>query len=314
VILFGLTGACFWLLVRRYVTGFGVARPSRAEVRGLVGMSAWIAAGDLVSKLLLASDVLVLGAAVSPALVTTYVLTGYAARTALGIFWFTVGSAMPGMGGLLGEEQYDRAAALRSELLTLTWLFAIAVGATVLMWNDGFLRLWVGSENYAGRWANLLIVTIMVQTMFIRADAYLIDVALRPRQRVLVAAVAAVITIGAAIPLTRSFGIIGLCAGILLGRATQSLAYPMIAAACLRRPTGLPWRALVRPGLATAALFAAALALGERVTAQSWMGWGLGVAGSVALTPLVAFALGLSPGARHTVLGRVRSIARSLRG
>jgi hypothetical protein len=61
-------------------------------------------------------------------------------------------------------------------------------------------------------------------------------------------------------------------------------------------------------------LFAAALALGERVTAQSWMGWGLGVAGSVALTPLVAFALGLSPGARHTVLGRVRSIARSLRG
>ena len=314
VILFALTGLCFWMLVRRYVPGFGVARPTRAEVRQLAGMSVWLAAGDLISKLLLASDLIILGIVVSPAVVTTYVLTGYAARTALGIFGFTVGSAMPGLGGLVGQGQYERAAALRGELLALTWLFAVGVGATVLVWNPSFLGLWVGAENYAGVWPNVLIVCVMTQTAFIRSDAYLIDVALQPRLRVLVGAAAAAVTIGAAIPLTGAFGIVGLCAGILLGRATQSVAYPLIAAACLRRPARIAWRPLVRPLVVTAALFAGATALGTRVAAQGWAPWALGVVLTAAGAPLVALALGLPTPARTAVLGRLRGIVRSIRG
>jgi O-antigen/teichoic acid export membrane protein len=314
VILFVLTGLCFWILVRRYVPGFGAARPTPAEVRRLVRMSVWLAAGDLIAKLLLASDLIILGMVVSPAVVTTYVLTGYAARTAIGIFGFAVGSAMPGLGGLVGQGEYERAAALRGELLALTWLFAVGVGATVLAWNPSFVRLWVGAENYAGVGANLLIVCIMTQTMFIRGDAYLIDVALQPRLRVLVGAAAAAVTIGAAIPLTRGFGIVGLCVGILLGRATQSVAYPLIAAACLRRPAHVPWRPVIRPLLVTAALFAGAAALGRVLAVPGWAAWGVGVAVTLVAAPFVALAAGLPAPARQTVLGRLRNIARSVRG
>jgi O-antigen/teichoic acid export membrane protein len=316
VFLFILTGACFWVLARHYVPAFGAARPTRAEVKSLVGMSAWLAAGDLISKLLLASDVIILGMVVSPAVVTTYVLTGYAARTALGIFGFTIGSAMPGIGGLVGQAQYDRAATLRGELLALTWLFAIGVGTAVLAWNPSFLGLWVGGggENYAGPWVNVLVVCVMTQTMFIRSDSYLIDVALQPRLRVVVGAVAAALTIGAAVPLTRSFGMLGLCAGMLIGRATQSIAYPLIAAHCLRRPARLPWRALVRPLAATVALFAAAAALGGRIAAPGWAVWGAGVAATAAAAPFLALGLGLPAPARQAVLGRIRDIARAVRG
>lgn len=314
VALFLLTGLCFWILVRRYVPGFGASGPTRDDVRRMVGTSAWLAVGDLIAKLLLASDVIVLGMVVSPAVVTTYVLTGYAMRTALGIFGFTVGSAMPGIGGLVGRAEYDRAAALRGELLSLTWLFAVSVGATVLVWNPAFLRLWVGAENYAGGWANLLMVCIMTQTMFIRGDAYLIDVALRPRQRVLVGAVAAAVTIGAAIPLARALGIVGLCLGILAGRATQSIAYPLIAASCLRSPVRFPLRALARPLLATALLFAGAAALGRQVAVPGWTAWGLGVALTLAAVPLLAIVTGLRAPARQVVLGRLRTVVRSLRG
>ncbi|MGH7531139.1 MAG: oligosaccharide flippase family protein, partial [Gemmatimonadales bacterium] len=237
-----LAGIIFWLLVRRYVTWFRVAFPTRGDVRRLLGMSLWLSAGDFIAKLLLASDVIILGAIVSPAAVTTFVLTGYAARTALGIHMFTAGAAMPGVGGLLGASQLERAAQIRRELLLLTWLFVTAVGTTVLAWNPSFLHLWMGTPDggrvYAGPWVDLLIVLLVAQTTFIRTDAYIIDAALRPRRRVVVAALTAVASLALAIGLTHRFGIVGLCLGLLAGRGIQSVAYPVLVHRALQRPTG----------------------------------------------------------------------------
>jgi O-antigen/teichoic acid export membrane protein len=61
-----IVGALYWLLVRHYLPWFHVAKPTKDAVKGLLGMSVWLAVGDLVSKLLLASDVLILGWVVSP--------------------------------------------------------------------------------------------------------------------------------------------------------------------------------------------------------------------------------------------------------
>src|SRR5439155_1306547 len=146
----GVSGLCFWVLARTYVSWFGVARPARAETRHLLRLSGWLSGGDLISKLLLASDVLILGAVVSP--------------TAVAIHGNAVGAAMPGLGGLLGEHQYGRAHLVRRELLALTWLFATVVGTTILLWNRSFVALWVSSNHYAGSSVDLLIVLIAVQT------------------------------------------------------------------------------------------------------------------------------------------------------
>src|SRR5256886_4782335 len=145
-----VTGLLFWLLARRYVHWFGVARPRPADVMPLLSMSAWRSAEEAVAKLLLACDVIILGWVVSPAVVTTYVLPGYAPRTATGIHVFAAGGADPGLGGLIGRGEQDRARAVRRELLTLTWLFATTVGVTVLCWNRSFLAMWVGPQNYGG--------------------------------------------------------------------------------------------------------------------------------------------------------------------
>src|SRR2546429_7414670 len=168
-----VTGLLFWLLARRYVHWFGVARPGRADVMPLLSMSAWLTVGEAVAKLLLACDVIILGWVVSPAVVTTYVLTGYAARTAIGIHVFAADAAMPGLGGLIGRGEQDRARAVRRELLTLTWLFATTVGVTVLCWNRSFLALWVGQQHYGGPWLNPLIILTAGHTAFFRTDAHL---------------------------------------------------------------------------------------------------------------------------------------------
>src|SRR5258708_20171969 len=97
---------------------------------------------------------------------------------------------MAGLGGVIGRGEYAWAARLRHEIMNLTWLFVTAVGATILLWNRSFLTLWVGPENYAGFWANLLIVIGTAQTALLRSDAFVLDATLQPRLRVGVPAIA----------------------------------------------------------------------------------------------------------------------------
>lgn len=305
IALAALTGVCYWVLARAYVAWFGIARPGRADVKALAGMSVWLIAGELIAKLILGSDVLILGMLVSPAAVTTYVLTAYAVRAALGIHAFTVGAAMPGLGGLVGQRQYGRAADAYGEIVTLTWLLAMVVGGAVLLWNRAFVTLWVGPEHYAGPWVNLLLALSATQTALIRTDAYIIDAALQPRPRVLVGAATAVITLGVAAALTSAFGMIGLCLGMFAGRLTQSIAYPLLVQRCLDGAAA-PAAVLTRPLLVTATLFGACAWAGQRTAPGGWLMWSAGVVASVAVLACAALFLGFPPEARSRFLARIR--------
>jgi O-antigen/teichoic acid export membrane protein len=314
LVLTGLTGVCFWVLVTQYVPAYGVGRPAKQEVRSFLHMSAWLTGGTVISHVLASSDVLILGMVQSPAVVATYVLTGCAARTVLGVFEFTVGAAMPGLGGVIGQQHFARAAQIRSEIMTLTWLFVTTAGATILLWNRSFLLLWVGERHYAGGWANLLLVCIAAQVAFIRSHQHIIDATLQPRPRVIVTAVAAVVTVTAALALTPTLGIVGQCLGILVGRSTQAIVYPLLVAAALRQPRRLALGRIARPLLATALLFAAAAYLGTQVVAHRWLEWLGWVALTAGLAAAVALAAGLPSEARRRVLQRLAALGRSFRG
>jgi len=221
-----------------------------------------------------------------------------------------VGAAMPGLGGLLGEHQYGRAQLVRRELLALTWLFATVVGTTILLWNRSFVALWVTSNHYAGSSVDLLIVLIAVQTAFIRSDAYIIDAALQSWLRVVISAAAAVLTVSLAIPLTRAFGLTGLCLGVLAGRMLQTLTYPAVARRCVDDHTPALPVGFARGLLVTAALFGAASALGRRLVAANWLVWVAGVAVTLALAAVVAFPIGLSRESQQAVLRRATEVLR----
>jgi len=300
----GLTGLCFWTLVRHYVPAFGVARPTRPEIRSLLVMSAWLTGGIVIAHALTSTDLLILGAVLSPAVVATYVLTGNAARMAVSLVNFTVGAAIPGLGGVIGQRQHERAAQIRREILTLTWLFVTAVGATILVWNRSFVSLWVGQQHYAGMWPDLLIVCIMVQTAFIRGDGFVIDAALQPRGRVIVAAAAAVLMIVVALALTPALGIVGLCLGLLIGRLPQTIAYPLLAASLLHQSRALSVRRVARQITVMTGIFAGAAYLGEHVIVRHWLDWLAAAASTLIVALGTALWAGLSAEARRSVLQR----------
>jgi O-antigen/teichoic acid export membrane protein len=307
-----LTGACFLVLVRRQVPWFGIERPDRSEVRSLLQMSLWIAVGDAIAKVLLASDVLVLGMVLSPAMVTTYVLTGYAALLSVNLHSLATDAVMPGLAGIIGERNHSRAATLRRELLAVTILFVASVGSTILMWNPSFVHLWVGSENYAGIWTNLLLVLIAGQTAFIRCDAYIIDAALQPGRRVRVSALAAAAGLALSVVLTYQAGIVGLCFGVLAGRAIQTMWYPILVRSCLSGASVLPAEWLLRPLVAIVALFAGSAWVGHRMLVDSWLIWGGAVLLTLGLGLGFTLRFGLPQDGRTAVQARVGELARRL--
>jgi O-antigen/teichoic acid export membrane protein len=309
LLLAALTGTAYWLIARVHVRWLGIARPGAVDIRACVAVSGWLSVGDLVAKLLLASDLVIIGALLSPTVVTTYVLTGYAARTLITVYSAAITAAMPGLGSLIGRKQFVWAGLVRREMLLLTWLLAAAVGTTILLWNRAFLQLWVGSGQWSGWLVNLLLVVIAVQSLFIRADSYVIDAALQPRSRVRIGAAAAILTLGGMIVLTPRFGLPGLCLTVLAGRTLQTIGYPRVVVRCLGDvAVNAGGTGLLRPLLVISGLFAAATLAGRSLIVSGWLPWIGGVALTFLLASGIGYGVGLVRDDRHLLRARFLAI------
>lgn len=307
VLLTGLTGALFWVVVKKYVSWFGIARPSMAEVRSFLGISNWWFAWSWIAKLMIASDVVILGVIGSAQMVTTYTLTSYAGLTLLSLITIILGAATPGLGGVIGQKNYEKAARLRDEMMATSWLFVTAAGSTILLWNRSFVGLWVGPYHYAGFWPNLLIVLVMVQLVFIRNHTYLIDLTLRMRNKVIAGSVSVALSIVLSALLIPRLGLTGLCLGLLGGRLLLTVYYPILVNSYLGNPRLRPGRNLQR-GLIMGLLFFASAYLGERLELQHWIEWFVGAVSSFGLLLLIALVTGLKSDERMPLVRRLRTI------
>ena len=136
-------------------------------------------------QLMMAGDVLMLGIFDSVALVAAYSLTKYVPDALIRLVAIVVFGIAPGLGGIIGAGKLPKAARVRGEIMLFTWLFATVAGATILLWNQDFVGLWVGTAYDTGPLATLLIVVMVTQLTLIRNDANIIDLTLNIRRKVL---------------------------------------------------------------------------------------------------------------------------------
>lgn len=307
-----LTGAVFAVITRRRLTWFGIARPSRAMARWFLGLSLWFLGWKLVLELMIASDVLVLAVFAPLSVVAAFALSKWVADSMAQVLSILVQATIPGIGAYLGSGARDVAARLRGEVMSLVWVVGAGIGTTVLVWNGTFVGLWVGEHLYAGRTTTLLVVVLALQLALIRTDTFIIDVALRPRLKVVAGGVAAGVSIGlaalAAGPLDG--GVVGLCLGLVAGRAVLGVAAPVAVGRLLGVPLHHQVRHVARPALVTSAMFAGAFWLAGLNTRSSWFLLVCGVAVTVVAASAVALVLGLSSAQRDRLLRRARALLR----
>ncbi|MFQ5544446.1 MAG: lipopolysaccharide biosynthesis protein, partial [Acidiferrobacterales bacterium] len=225
-----LTGVLFLKVARVHVPWFGIAKPLRGAVRSFLRLSGWFLVWGLVMRLMRASDVVILGILESAELVTIYSLTKYVPETLISLVAIVVFGITPGLGGIIGSRNLQKAIRVRKEIMSFTWLLVTVLGATILLWNESFVRLWVGQEYYAGPIPTLLMIGMVTQFVLIRNDASIIDLTLDLRRKVLIGLLSATLSIVAAGVLVGplKMGIMGLCVGFIAGRSILTLSYPWL--------------------------------------------------------------------------------------
>jgi hypothetical protein len=189
-------------------------------------------------------------------------------------------------------------------MIGASWLLLTAIGSTILLLNRSFISLWVGETYYAGTWTNLLIIMMIVQLIFIRNDAYMIDLMLQMREKVVMGVIAAVVSIGLSILLIPRLGIAGMCLGMIIGRLALTVSYPFI----INRYLGRTWKprlvGAIRPGVIMALMFAGSAYLGQVLLVDNWAIWFICSALAFCVALGLALVAGLNAELRGLIMTR----------
>lgn len=310
-----LTGATFLMVARRHVPWFGVSRPARATVKWFLGLSWWFTGWKVLMQLMSGGDLVVLGFFGSVNLVTVYALSKFVPEALTALLATIVQAVSPGLGGVIGKGEHAKAVRVRAELMMVTWVLVTVAGAGILVWNASFLGLWVSDVPTPGPIATLLIVVTAAQFIFIRNDAFIIDLTLDLRPKVLIGIASTGLSLGlAAAFATMGGGIVGLCIGLLIGRSILTVAYPWLIGRAIDQPLTNQLRAVLRPALVTAVMFAVATYLARDFVVDSWMELVLGAVATGGVVAVAATLLGLNANQRRDLLRRVRKMAPSAAG
>jgi len=231
-----LNGCLFYFIVREHVDWFGIARPALSEVKKYAKLSGWYMLWFFVTQMSTSGDVILLGIFSTPELVTKYTITKYIPQLVITLVFVFVAAVTPGLGGIIGQNQLDKARSIRAELMTMSWLVVTISGALFLLCNQSFVSMWIGEEYYAGNLPMLLIVIMITQYVLYNNDANIIDLFLVARAKTVLGFIALLLsTIGAYILVkTFSFGIIGLCFSFIAGHLILTIGLPILVGRYLK--------------------------------------------------------------------------------
>ena len=202
--------------------------------------------------------------------------------------------------------------------MVLTWLIVTVFGSTILLWNRVFISLWVGTGYYLGTLPTLLIIVANLQLVLIRNDASIIDLTLRLNRKVLLGALSVSLSLIIGIILVGYYnlGVVGLCLGLIIGRAILSIGYPMIVGKFLEISFVSQLTTVLRPGLITILLFSIASIMDGLALTTTWfgqIGWFslIFLAGTtIIMAFFLAFYAGLPGSQRKILLQRISLILR----
>lgn len=294
----------YYVVARRHVQWLGMSKPSSNEVRQSFNRSKWYTLWAFISVWLFTGDVIVLGVLVEPEFVSKYVLTMYVSQIMTVAILTAVSSALPGLAGIIGKGEYKRAELLRQESILYSWWLSVTICSTVILFNYSFISLWVGEQYYAGHTLNFLIAICVMQLVFIRHDANMLNLALDVRKKVMLGFVSALVTLVLMLILVPRYELAGLCTAILLGRGILSVAYPIIVGDFLK--SGNKNIISLRHLFFTTSLLLFSWALSRDVYLDSWWKLMLGAVLSSAVIFILVYWIGTSASEKRLIINRYR--------
>ena len=300
-----------FFVMKRSVEWFGLARPTREDLRHFLSLSVWMFVMATVYVAQNYSQLALVGVVMGPAIVTVYTMTSSLIVRIKGPVDGMIPLLRPGAGDLFGQGMWQQLLLVRRDVINILTGLVFVIGAVVVTVNPSFLALWVGQRYYAGHLVNLLFVAFLFQSVLCNVDSSLLESMLAIRTRSLIGLVSAVCSIGLGVTLMRLYGLKGFLSGLLVGNLFQSVAYPRAVANALRVSVRVAaWDATRPLVFALPALILMSAVAAPRLVLSSWARVALTAvavaAGAAAWVWLVQFRAR----EREAVLQRFRSAAR----
>lgn len=219
----------YWIC-KKNVSWFGLRNPTKKQVKKFFRFSFWVFIWSFVMKLILSTEILLIGYLISSEMVTNYVFSVYILQLAVSVALLTGSAVTPGLGNLIGAKEMEKSRAMVSTLREVIAFIALFFGSLVILINRDFVHLWMGESFYVGSYSNLLIVFSMILLITTRFEGQVQDLSLKIKNKVLAGFVVSI--------LSALLGIIGfyyfdnrlegLFIGILIGRLTLNLIFSIM--------------------------------------------------------------------------------------
>ena len=313
-----IIGAC----AVRLATTFPGAMPRRlglgelATARDYVARSVWVSVSQIAQVLLNGTDVMIIGALLGPAAVVPYACTGKLVSVLANQPQAILQSAAPALSELRSSADRARLFRVTAALAQATLAVSGLVACIVMAVNPGFVRWWVGPDQFGGFPLTLLLLAAMMIRHFNTTNVYALFCFGHEKRVALTGLADGVATLALSAVLVSAFGLAGAPLGAIAGVVLVSAPLNLGA---LSRETSVPrWQIVstLGPWLWRFAIVAAiAAAVGASVQPSSFP-WLAVLGGSAALLYSLAVVAPLlrSPAGAYLrpLIGRVRSAVSGL--
>jgi O-antigen/teichoic acid export membrane protein len=198
---------------------------SRDRVRNIFSLSFWWFLSSLGVLFVNATDYLVIGRTLGPALVTVYALTYRLAGLGRIQIYEMDRVLMPGVGDLIGRKEFDKLKKIFLSSTKVVLALGLTLAVFLLLFNRHIVRFWVGEDNFAGQEITIVFALAVFQMIVSHHCSSFLSSFLKLKSLALVRWTEGVINLCLSIYLAREIGMIGVALGTLVAGALTSAWY-----------------------------------------------------------------------------------------
>jgi O-antigen/teichoic acid export membrane protein len=180
-----LNGLLVYLICKKKIHWFGFRKPQKDEVKIFFNFSFWILLWSFLERLLLSTEIFLIGYLITPVEVTNYSISAYAIQLVVPIALFTGSAFIPSLGNFVGQKDLINSRKVIYTIKSALTIISVVFGCGIVLFNNIFVKLWIGKDYYLGDFNNFLMVIIMVQLLLLRNDSQIKDITLNVKMKVI---------------------------------------------------------------------------------------------------------------------------------
>ncbi len=302
----------YFVIAKKSINWLGIEKPSKNEFAGFTKYSFWLSAANFSSFLLYQSDIIIIGAILSPVAVTSYVLTRVVMdRLVLqGINLFN--SSISGIGQLIETNKQEKIRDLRIEMQSIALLFLSIFGSGVIIFNQSFISMWVGQEKYAGDLFNLIAVIAATQPLFSTVDIILLDLYKISTVKTRIYLLSGIVNVIASIILIQSLNLVGYVIANTIAKVLFTLQINFAINKQIEQNHSNYFIRLIRPTIIWILILILSVFIKSKILISSWRELIIYSLGISFLCFITTWWGGLSKDIRINVVNRVPSLPKVL--